>query len=732
MALLTALVFAGALVVLHTGAGAVDQLEQRQTDADARLALAEADERLTTMTSSSGAAERRFGLGDLDRGDVRVVRDGYVNVTVDRNGTCATEVPLSSIRYEGDGESVVAYEAGGVWERTAGENASALRSPPDVTFRNGSLDVTVVNLTGTVDEPVNDLVHNETSSRAESAARSASLFRGECARPDNVTLEVRSDFYRAWARHLSGETGVDAETFDGNRTARVHLEQSDLPRRANDSRNRVIDLTNESDYMDAVEAADNSVRVSKGVPNTYRVYAQPLSDGNPQIGQVRRIENATNVTRPPMDVVVIMDESGSMSWDANPDAPGCEQGESNWDCTSKLEAAQSAAKNFTGSLNGSKDRIGLVGFTTNWYDDEWQDDSRFFTTDGRYLSSDLDEFNDTIETSRADGGTNIYAGIRRANTVHGLKSDQTREQVTVLLSDGENDPDTDTDGHRVSIDGTDYTTEQATEIRADRAAAMGQTVHTIGFGARHAIDEELLKYVNGTSGGNYYYADDAEELNDAFQDIVRRITSTRQIAMTPATTNFTTESGQVFGPRIAGDTDGVANVNAGGRQFLNVNDPTAPSTFTHTFGVEDNETVTFNASTYDCAEWVGTGRREEHNGTTYQVTRCANMTTTDEVIGPDDTTVYTDGDNFNSTLKDGAPAWWQEDLNRTIARNPDVALNATNHLQLQKNRAVVVMDFPDAHNATNRLVMLYQVGLAESNAETRDVVNVRVESVTVE
>jgi Mg-chelatase subunit ChlD len=712
--LLIVLVSAGAVIVLWTGSGAVAQIEQQQSNTDAGLALEEVDQRLTALTSEGETSQRQFSLGDLNRGEARLVRDGYLNVTVNRNGTCASEARLSSIRYEGDDDTVVAYEAGGVWETSVYSNETSLRTPPDVGFRNGSLDVTVTNITGTIGSSPNVLEYDANRSQNVSTGIATDLFQGECVRPNNVTIRVQSEFYRGWATHLEDEFGIEPTVYDHNRTVRILLEQSDLPRRADDSRNRVIDLSNRSSYMENVSAVNNTLRVTKDNTATYRVFAEPLVESRLQIGQLRVVENATNVTRPAQDVVFVIDESGSMG---DPADSSCASS-----CKSKRTAAQDAAQNFTAILNSSKDRVGLVGFY-QYADGQ----ARYFPINGRYMTSDFDAFNGTVATTAANGGTYIWAGLRDANAVHGMKSTQTRDRVVVLLSDGANN------GYGPAIHGTSYSENEATEQYADLAGQMGTTIHSIGFGDGSEFNETLLRYVNGTTGGQYYEAENAAELNDAFQDIARRITSTEQFARTPATTNFTTDGGQFFGPQIAGDTSDIANVSESGNTLLNINDPTAPTVFTHSFTVADNETVTFNASTYGCSEWEGTDTQPvEFNGTSYPVTRCANMTTASTTISAENTTIYTDGDNFNDTLKSyNASEVVQDDLNDTIASNPDVRLNATNHLQLASNQAVVVMDFPNSPDSANKLVLLYQMGLPDTAAVASDIINFRVEKVDV-
>jgi len=731
------MVIAGAVVVVFAGSTALTDLQQERTDAQAEIVMEEVDSQLTTITSSDQSATGYFSLGDLDRQESRVVREGHLNVTVNRRTSCRANVPLSSIRYESDDDETVAYQAGGVF--VANDNGSAVQTPPNLQFRNGSLDVTVTNVTGTVSNTRTGAFYNATSSTNQSAFLSRKVISGECVRPNNVTVHVRSDFYRAWGNYLRDELnasadGVTVRIHDSNRTAYAYISQSRLPRRVDDNRNNVVNLSTSpvADYMEDVDTSGNSITINKTGSNEYAVYVQPMSERRVDIGEIRRIENAQNVTGPPIDVVFVMDESGSMSWDANPEKSGCSQGESHSYCTSKREAAITAAQNFVGQLNSSKDRVALVGFH-----EEWNSKARYFRTNGQYLTDDFDEFNDTLTDIDASGGTNMWAALRDGNKVQGLVSDQTRERVVILLSDGENDDET------VEIGDTYYDEVGATRFYAREADEMDVTIHTIGFGDESYLNEPLLKDVNGTTGGQYYFADNASELGDAFVDIATRVASTKQIARTPTSTNLTSESGAVFSPQIAGDIDGIASSTVGGNRFLNINDPTAPTHFSHAFPLSDEEAVTFNASIYECADgngdgsedWRGTGITRTHNGSSYQVVRCTTMTTVDRTLDEDDVDIYTDGDSITSLVTGDEPGWWQDSINDTIdsRRNVDRVTDGSDiYLEMKSNQAMVVLDYPDGASSTNRLVLLYQIGRAESDVRGEGVINIRVRNVEVD
>jgi Mg-chelatase subunit ChlD len=683
--------------------------------------MEEVDAQLTEITNSDRSATGEFSLGDLEGQESRLVRRGYLNVTVNERTSCRTNVTLSSLRYESDDGETVGYEAGGVF--VANDNGSALQTRPDLRFRNGSLDVTVTNLTGEVENDRNGAFYNATSSERESTRRSAKLVSGPCRRPDNVTVTVRSDFYVAWGAYLEDElndsrSGITVETFDSNRTARAFIDQERLPRRTDDRRNTVVNLSRSptAAYIDDVEITGNTIRVRKGVSNDYSVYVQPLSERRLDIGRIREVEGATNVTGPPKDVVFVLDESGSMS-DELPNG------------NTKLVAAQSAIKNFTGTLNGSRDRVALVGYSTDsdWATPSWADDHAWIWRtphlDGKYLLPPSDEFNDTVDRTKPRGGTAGSAGLHKGNVVHHLKSNQTRPSIVVFLSDGEFNEN--------GMDGAGD--NEAAEIRAEISRGQDVTVYTIGFGqSTGEFNETVLKEMASRTGGSYYYASNQSRLNEVFLNISRNIATTRQIARTPTSTNLTTGNGGTFAPQIAGDTDDLAATTRGGERFANVNDPTAPTQFSHAFALADDESVTFNATTYECAEWRSTGivRTNESTGESYSVARCTNMTTPDFELDADNVTIYTDGDDASDLLASGEdPAWWQNEINDSIDNRPDVDRDASAFLSMKSNQALVALDYPDGANSTNELVLLYQIGRAEEDAVAGDVINIRVRNV---
>lgn len=722
MVLLIGMVATGALLVVVLGSAGIDDVRTQTDEQQASTILQEFDSRLSTLAASSDDPRAEYDLGATNPRQFNVKNRGWLNVTVNERAACSANMTLTSLRFENNNNVLVGYEAGGVWKRFP-SNDSSMVTEPSVRSRTGTIDIQLINMTGTIDQSKNELRLDTPRTRAQSATFSRSVATGDCARPDNVTLSIQSPFYQAWARYIESEFGVSATAYDDNETAMAFIPQSALPARVDDSRNTVVNLSSASPY-NTVSITSDSITVDKGVSNRYPVSVTTLSTGTLDAGNITSVENATNVTRPPLDVMFVIDESGSMSWDDG-------------DGVTRSQEAQAAARDFTGDLNETRDRAGVVSYDTS---SQYRQTS---SADGnRYIS---DEFtmigvNGSIEDipDSPSGGTDANVGLEKANNVIELQSNGTRKRAIVLLTDGVNNGCSDTNDD----DPYDCYLNRETVDRANESAANGVTIYTVGYGDDGDIDEALLQKVAEQTGGSYYQATSASQLDSVFQDIRREIARTKMIAKAPVSSNYTSGTGSVYSPQAAGNTDQIARYEINGEQFSNINDPTAGSEFSHSFAITGGESVEIEAYEFECDQWAGTGRVLSHAGDRYQVARCTNITTKDGTLSP--TGIYLDGDNVSHLLKEDE-AWWQDDINDTFAANDDVSVcKSTNTgtppvcaggfgtLQLESNQALVYFDLTDGDESTNRLLMLYEVGIAESDAETTDAINIEYSTVHIE
>jgi Mg-chelatase subunit ChlD len=705
--LLIGVVTAGIASVLLLGGAAVSDIKGDAAATGADTSLGQADRRLVAL-SGTRVNTTQFQLRGVNPGQVRVLptgESGRMNVSVS-GGACSVSLPLSTVVYERDDGSSVAVQGGGRFAVAPDGDSSVVTAPPSFTARNGSIAVTTYNLTGFIDDRTVTVRKNATESERVSATVDAALVNGSaCQRPTGVSIVVTSQYYDAWADYLESETGVSASTNPSNRTARVDLPQSWLPRRANDSANQVINLSDAS--MTSVTSdggpasapsytsstTTDEITVGKGVNNTYRTVAVPLGNGT-QSSFIEQVSGNT-VYRRPIDVVFVMDESGSMG--------GCADGTGGTTTTcpdqSKIDAARDAAKNFTEQINSSTDRVGFVGFTT---------ESRYLETAGtnNYLTGDRGRANTTIEEYDDGGGTDISTGLRRGNAMHDFRADTGSQKVIILLGDGKN-----------SVSGVDNDKlDEDTVDQAERAAENNVTIYTIGFGG--GADEELLKDVANETGGQYRFASDAAELDAVFQDILTDITSTQAIVHRPTTAQLTVGS-RTVSPQLGYDNPDVNQINGS----YDINDPEYRGGFEFSAAADDGNLINVSAVSYDCEpgalELTDRSVFNATNNRTYRRVRCTDVNeSTRQQVPPTSASIYLDGASAASLPDD--EAWYQSDLrNETL----DGYLSG-GQFDLESNEAVVVFDYT-VSGQTSRIVMLYQIGLSESGT-TVDIFDVRV------
>lgn len=196
--------------------------------------------------------------------------------------------------------------------------------------------------------------------------------------------------------------------------------------------------------------------------------------------------------RKPIDVVLVIDKSGSM--EATDYYP------------SRLEAAKEAAKMFVSQLK-SEDRVAVVSFTG------------YATVDS--------EFTDNLSAvkSRIDSihpvwkGTAIGEGIIKALELLENYGRKDSVKAIILLSDGENNRGIDP-------------VEAASEVKK-----KGIPIFTVGIGTvegtyltgpkgkRHLVklDEETLKTVAEITGGEYFYAPGKSELIEIYERLSGKV-----------------------------------------------------------------------------------------------------------------------------------------------------------------------------------------------------------------
>jgi Mg-chelatase subunit ChlD len=696
LAVLLGFVIVTASLVFVVGDQVVSDAQAESRAETGEILVKQFDARLGSVASAAGNGTTTLSLGDRNPSEVSVRRNGQLEVAVD-GGACTATVPLPSIRFTPEGGDEVAYQAGGVWRR-GDDGDSAMVAPPDLTTQGGALSVSVVDLRGGIPDDRFRLRKNVTASRTRTRDVRRTLYSAGCRRPDNVTVSVTSDYYRAWGEYLRSEVGTGVSVFPANRTARFTLGSGDLPPAVDDSRNEVVDLQDpavvDPDPVDH-RYDDVNFSIDKAVGNTYFVSARAVADGK-LVGDIEEFDGGA-VYRPPIDVVVVMDESGSMGG-------------------SKIADARDAARQFVGLTNESRDRIALVGYDTG---------SRFVRVGHQhYFSSDHAALNATVGRYGAGGGTTINRGLNASLAVHDIESNFSRVRHVILLTDGRNEPG---DGVCIAAGFPGETAacraefDDRTLAGARAAANQDVVVHTIAFGSN--ADEDLLKDVKNVTGGTYSKATTGSELEQVFSGIFQNITETEQVVRRPVSTGLTVD-GTKYVPQTTGNDSNVAS--HGGQP--NINDPGVRETFSYAVNTSDAAPMNVSAVSLSCSDWQLTSVEHTNasTGRTYNEVRCTNVTGVDRTVPHENVTAYLAGADMTG-FRDAGEAWWQPDLyNETLA--PYV--NASGRLDVESNQAIVVYDFPDSASdyGETRLVMRYEFGLPESTT-TATVVDVDVTEV---
>ena len=185
------------------------------------------------------------------------------------------------------------------------------------------------------------------------------------------------------------------------------------------------------------------------------------------------LEVRDRLPRRPLEVVMVVDRSGSMEYDDY--------------SPTRLEAAKRAAETFLRQIQPG-DSVSLVSF-------------REYVTVDAPLTEDRTESLEALESLYPDGGTAIGEGIHEAV---GILNEGAKESVKaiVLLSDG------------ASNEGRDPV------VAANEARDAGIPVFTVGIGVPgDEFDEFTLRSIAEMTGGEYLYAPDASELGRVYERI---------------------------------------------------------------------------------------------------------------------------------------------------------------------------------------------------------------------
>lgn len=223
------------------------------------------------------------------------------------------------------------------------------------------------------------------------------------------------------------------------------------------------------------------------------------------------VKASKEIQSEPLELVLLLDRSGSMAWCTHSDH-GYEWGENHYynsggewcwypDEKPEEDSRQAIAGNAArGLIDQLLDKrisasVSVVGFANNA--NEILEMTSLTANDAQWIKNQ-------IPTSRASGSTNMNAGLKKADDEF---SRNATNKVIIMLADGDydgDDPNNPWDGGYVST------------LKNNKV-----TVHTIGF----TTSNNTLEKIADTTGGNYYTANDADQLADVFTQIAGNLTA---------------------------------------------------------------------------------------------------------------------------------------------------------------------------------------------------------------
>jgi Ca-activated chloride channel family protein len=219
------------------------------------------------------------------------------------------------------------------------------------------------------------------------------------------------------------------------------------------------------------------------------------------LAQPRLTRSETQIRASGVDIVVVLDMSGSMA---------SEDFEVGRDRLSRLAMAKEVLKKFIAKR--PSDRIGLVVFATQAYI------ASPLTLDHEFLLENIERLElGAIDDSHTAIGSALSTGINR------LRELKSKTKIVILMTDGQNNAG-----------------KIAPLTAAEAAKALNVKVYTIGVGMRGMapmprfdrfhrkigydrvpvdIDEDTLQDIARMTGGKYYRADNAQKFQAIYSEI---------------------------------------------------------------------------------------------------------------------------------------------------------------------------------------------------------------------
>jgi len=531
--LLFGIVIAGSAMIFVSGTAVSDDVRAEGRVDAASSTFSELDRSVQSLAQQRGNEREAISLGAVNPNDAEIRDTGEMTLRIDGNTDCTATMPLSALEYSDDGGTTIAYEGGAIWEDT--ESGLVTEKAPELGFRDGSLQLQVVRIDGAVEDDDVTVDYDRAESIDETEDVRDDLFATEeCTRPETLTVSVTSDYYRGWERHFDaefGESNVNANPASGTVTAEVDLDVEypvvDVPGSGpgeivSSGDDQVLELGPSTPSDDGPEYAgtvtflgaehatygEDTVTEDEEVPVEYTAeYTETVDvdmEGTAAVEVTDREWEWNNTTEdvPPLEVSFVIDESGSMSWYP----PGSSD--------TKLEKAREATRTFLDVMSADEGhRASLIGYDYGYGSPAVYEP----------FTQDQDAVEDALWELYADGSTDIPSAIEASVDQFEADGTDERNQVLLLLTDGQDKSD------------RDPVTVAQNEIPDD------VTVYTIGVG--DDVKDEVLEDVAaaGDADSEYIKVEDPDDLESTFEEIAEDETTIPNKEWTNATVTRTVD-----------------------------------------------------------------------------------------------------------------------------------------------------------------------------------------------
>lgn len=208
--LILGIMILGSMAVVALGVTAIGDTKDRLSEDRAEKALTQLDSKAGLVALDEADSQRVDFPTDTSDQFTVVEGDGWMNISFTNQSSSYTEeivnVTLGSVVYEGD-DAKIAYQGGGVFRDN--EQGGTMIAPPEFHFRNGTLTLPTVNITG--DSSLGSSATVTQNGVEKHFPKSNDANKTNPLDNHLVTVTVRSDYYQGWGEYFEERTDGDVE-----------------------------------------------------------------------------------------------------------------------------------------------------------------------------------------------------------------------------------------------------------------------------------------------------------------------------------------------------------------------------------------------------------------------------------------------------------------------------------------------------------------------------------------